>query len=136
MVYSEKINIEKIDMLPYFDNFENVEMIDKATKCPKHAKFVHLRIHGTDIPNFVTHLSFSPYFNKSIKGGIPLSVTHITFGQNFNTSIEDSISSSVTRITFQGLTFIVCVMFASFILYQCYEWVQTIKKEKNNTLTE
>src|SRR5688500_8667884 len=64
MIYREKINVERIIQLTYFDNFENVEAIGSINNRPKHAKYVHLCIHGTDIPSFVTHLTFGHYFNK------------------------------------------------------------------------
>jgi len=54
-----------------------------------------------NIPNTITHLTFSRNFNRSIKDIIPPSVTHLTFGYNFNQCIKkDNIPPSVTHLTF------------------------------------
>jgi hypothetical protein len=54
-----------------------------------------------DIPNNVTHLILSNYFNYELSYGvIPNSVTHFTFGHNFNKLLKiGNIPNSVTNLT-------------------------------------
>jgi len=82
--YYDRIDLEKIVELPYFDNFKHVEVSDLKYKCPK----------------FLTHLMFGDRFNQSVKGYIPGTVTHLTFGHHFNQPIEDCIPISVTHLSF------------------------------------
>jgi len=98
-IYYEKINICKIDKLPYFDNFERVKIFDTKSRCPKNAKRIYFLAHTTNIPPFVTHLTFVDDFNSSIKDCIPSSVTYLAFGHYFNQPIENSIPSTITHLT-------------------------------------
>jgi len=99
--YHERIFIEKITSLQYFDNFECVSVCETTYICPKNAKRVYFVAYTTDIPSFVTHLTFSD-FNEPIKNIIPESVTHLTFEYKFDQSIENSIPESVTHLIFGG----------------------------------
>jgi len=120
--YREKICVDQIFDLSYFENFECVELLI-LNRCPKKAKYIYLETMGRAyvppfvthlifhdlfnyesneycIPPSVTHLTFGPIFNLSIKGRIPLSVTHLIFGCLFNQPIDNSIPHSVTHLTF------------------------------------
>jgi hypothetical protein len=105
-IYREKINMGKILKLSYFDNFEMVEindtmcMVGYADRIPKNAKFIYHKTGETQIPKYVTHLTFKDEFNQSIVNCIPASVTHLTFGFHFNQSIVNSIPALVTHLTF------------------------------------
>ena len=91
-------------------NFDLIENIQHVTSCKKLSKFSKVKILiffydfiytiKRQIPNTVTHLTFSTKFNRSVKDSIPNSVTHLTFGDKFNCSIKDSIPNSVTHLTF------------------------------------
>uniref|UniRef100_A0A6C0C888 F-box and FNIP repeat-containing protein n=1 Tax=viral metagenome TaxID=1070528 RepID=A0A6C0C888_9ZZZZ len=98
--FCEKIFVESIKHLSYFDNFENVELPCAGYFCPKYAKHVHLIAHTTDISNNITHLKFSYCFNKSIENVIPSSVTHLKFGHYFNQPIQNNVPTSVTHLSF------------------------------------
>jgi len=126
-IYKQKVKIYDIIGLPYFDNFECVDVLTSTTKCPKAAKYVHLYTLVQKFPPFVTHLFYDhdryvrniPQsvthlilggdstrpaqgrgFNKSIKNCIPLSVTNLVFGCIFNQPICGSIPHSVTHLKF------------------------------------
>jgi len=99
-IYYEKINVHKISVLPYFNNFACVVITDMMQDCPTNAKHVYYYAHNTTIPERVTHLTFDACFNQSIKGCIPLSVTHLTFGSCFNKSIKNDIPPSITHLIF------------------------------------
>jgi len=124
-VYREKLHINKIKYLSYFDRFECIEIWNAEYRYPKSIKNIYFFALNGNVPSYVTHLtfgsyfnqltdnciptsvthlSFGAYFNKSIKGCIPASVTHLAFGLNFNQPIKDNIPSSVTHLTF-GLNF-------------------------------
>ena len=98
-IYVELVSLSKIKMLPYFDNFENVEL-DIMMHSPKFAKFIHFLATTTNIPDKITNLTFNENFNQSIKDCIPSSVSHLTFGWKCNQPIKDCIPSSVSHLTF------------------------------------
>lgn len=98
IMYNDKVHVDKIQRLIYFDNFTNVEVSNDTLRIPKYVKYVHLRTGSANIPQCVTHLTFDYMFNKYIK--IPQSVTHLTFGTRYNQSIKDVIPNSVTHLTF------------------------------------
>lgn len=103
LVYRDKIDINRISNLPYFDNFESILIHCERTRRPKLAKqiyFIQLHCTAKQVPKYVTHLVFSYWFNQSIAGMIPASVTHLTFGTMFDHSIENNIPPSVTHLTF------------------------------------
>uniref|UniRef100_A0A6C0CB88 Uncharacterized protein n=1 Tax=viral metagenome TaxID=1070528 RepID=A0A6C0CB88_9ZZZZ len=126
MIYTEFVSISTIRLLPYFDNFENIDMCScDIYRYPKSVKYIYLSTDRSDIPSSVTHLmfgysfdqsirdcipssvthlSFSFYFDQPIKIRIPSSVTHLRFGYCFNHSIKDIIPSSVTHLLL-GATF-------------------------------
>jgi len=104
-VYYEKIDIDTILSLPYFNNFKNINMSDLSHRCPKCAKHVFFDMNvspGSFLKGKkdITHLTFGRFFNETIKDSIPLSVTHLTFGTDFNQPINNYIPSSVTHLTF------------------------------------
>jgi len=123
--YSDKIHISKIYHLPYFDNFEHIEISNSVIRLPKRVKRIycfifasgkrhfvpssvtHLKLvaHNNatldNIPFSVTNLIYDSYFNNPIKTGyIPTSVTHLTFGFFFNQKNKKCIPPSVTHLTF------------------------------------
>uniref|UniRef100_A0A6C0C9Q0 F-box domain-containing protein n=1 Tax=viral metagenome TaxID=1070528 RepID=A0A6C0C9Q0_9ZZZZ len=129
MTYVKKIHIQRIKNKSYFDNFENIEISDPVTKCPKYVKNIYFEARTMDfsshvkvinsckithlslndhfnrqieytIPSSVTHLQFGKRYNKLLSKCIPQSVTHLTFGDDFNQSILNEIPSSVTHLTF------------------------------------
>jgi len=70
--YCEKIHIIKILSVPFFDNFESIEISCSLYKIPKHVKYIHHVAHDTlEIPPNVTHLTFCENFSQSIKNIIP-----------------------------------------------------------------
>src|SRR5688500_4186843 len=95
-IYHERININAIKKLSYFDNFEFVIIKDVLDMRQQHTKYVYFNADTNEIPPFVTHLELDEIFDESIKNSIPSSVTHLTFGYCFNKSIKNSIPSSVT----------------------------------------
>uniref|UniRef100_A0A6C0C877 F-box and FNIP repeat-containing protein n=1 Tax=viral metagenome TaxID=1070528 RepID=A0A6C0C877_9ZZZZ len=118
-MYHEKICVDRIISLPYYDNFRCIDirkMFERpdaksftVSDYPKYVKEVHYMIHYDDyftdisakfVLHRVTHLKFSNVFNETICGVIPPSVTHLTFGTWFNQSVSDHIPSSVTHLTF------------------------------------
>uniref|UniRef100_A0A6C0C9F9 F-box domain-containing protein n=1 Tax=viral metagenome TaxID=1070528 RepID=A0A6C0C9F9_9ZZZZ len=98
MMYKTNVDMKRIISLSYFDNFENIEMYAKFDIVPKCAKRIHLYTDSTDVPDFVTHVTFDDRFNSPIVRKIPTSVTHITFGNYFNRLIYRDIPSSVTHV--------------------------------------
>lgn len=100
MIYSKKVRFDAIEKLPYFDNFECVQLLHFTNKCPKFAKYVYYEASTRDIPQNVTHLTFTQGFNKSIKGIIPKSVTDLEFSWDFIQSVQDCIPSTVKNMTF------------------------------------
>jgi hypothetical protein len=122
LIYRDIWILEKINRLPYFDNFENIVIQRQDTKFPKYAKYVHHtafisnvpsnvthlilsdyllspELYGL-IPGSVTHLEFGYYFDQPIENHIPKSVTHLKFGYHFNRPIKNAIPSSIIRLTF------------------------------------
>jgi len=100
-MYQEKIKISTIIHLPYFDNFESVEILDSENRYPKFVKHIYYEAHTTDIPPYVTHLTFGENFNQSIEYIIPPSVINLTFGWDFNQPIKNNIPPTVKHITFE-----------------------------------
>jgi len=104
LMYREKIHIGKIVELPYFDNFECVELSKIVNMYPKYVKYVYFKATSGNLSLLhsapITHLSFSENFNKSIKYKIPPSVTHLRFNRYFNKEIKNDIPQSVTHLTF------------------------------------
>jgi len=98
-IYRDKIIVTKINHLPYFDNFECVELSPLYCYHPKRAKYIYYASCSTYVPSYVTHLSFYN-FNYSPKNIIPSSVTHLKFNNCFNQSIKNCIPSSVVEIKF------------------------------------
>jgi len=92
-IYLDKINVEKIGKLLYFDNFENIEINHYENAQPNRAKYVHFEVIDTNISPFVAHVGFCSV-SHNIK--IPLSVTHLKFSYGFNMS---NIPHSVTHLT-------------------------------------
>jgi hypothetical protein len=125
-IYRDRINFNKITHLPYYDNFEFIDLgISDAEpiKFPKSVKYIYcinffdIYYYGVthllfcapfnhpmgdrSIPVTVTHLTFDSSLNQCIENRIPSSVTHLTFGSNFNTPIKKNhIPQSVTHLTF------------------------------------
>src|SRR5687768_12207082 len=76
--YYEKINIDRIINLSYFDNFECVKLTPKNhIRIPKHAKYVYLKTCCSDIPEFVTHLVFGTLSIGQINSGANRSIVNI-----------------------------------------------------------
>jgi len=100
--YREKIHVRYIVALPYFDNFESVEISELISILPKCAKYIYFEADTRSIPGFVTHLKFADTFNEPIKkSDIPTSVTHLELGDNYNQAMEiNSISESVIYLKF------------------------------------
>src|SRR5688500_6826068 len=65
-IYRKKINIEHILTLPYFDNFECIELSRNQNKYPKKVKYVYFDAMTTIIPTLVTHLTFDDGFTYPI----------------------------------------------------------------------
>jgi len=108
IIYCEKIDMNKIVDLSYFNSFECVQMYDtyfKHINYPKHVKYIHFKYANIPlvIPQLVTHLTFDSGFNAPLKNHIPSSVTHLNFGMCFNHPLH-GIPISVTHLTF-GLRF-------------------------------
>jgi len=95
--YCEKIRMDKIVHLPYFNNFEFVKIHTIPPTYPRNIKFIHLLTDTSNIPPNITHLSFRRRFNKPVEY-IPLSVTYLKFGDYFDQSIEGIVSPSVTQL--------------------------------------
>jgi hypothetical protein len=99
--YHNRITINLIHNLPYFDNFESVEIFAPESKYPKHVKHIYFYYYGPLynqwVPKSVTNLQFGPTFNKPIEKIIPHTVTHLTFGYAFDQPITN-IPSSVTHL--------------------------------------
>jgi len=98
--YCDRIYVLWISHLPYFDNFESVEIFSVKDKVPKNVKYIHHAPLDDVIPSNVTHLSFFYYLDDSTRIKIPLSVTHLSFGSCFDKTIYGKIPSSVTHLTF------------------------------------
>lgn len=99
LLFRTKINISKIYLLPYFDNFENIKIHGNPPKFPKYVKYVHYTTYSTYVAPRVTHLKFKSRGGLT-KNGIPSTVTHLIFGENFNDPIQEKIPLSVTHLTF------------------------------------
>lgn len=121
LIYRDNWRLDVINHLPYFDNFENIDIEWNHTRFPKRTKYIHhisrvtcippnvthltfgdhfiFSQHNSLIPISVTYLTFGHYFNQPIQN-IPESVTHLTFGHYFNQPIKGNISPFVTHLTF------------------------------------
>jgi len=119
--YCEKINICNTYLLPYFDNFEYVQISATPDKYPKKLKHIFYEEYGNiydDIPPSVTHLTldWGQEMHKKVPSvtyvtmhgfiypstliDIP-SVTHLEICVSRNTSINKKyIPSSVTHLMF------------------------------------
>jgi len=101
-MYCEKIHINRITNLSYFDNFEYVVTHGMELKCPKHVKHIYYDacMFSFIIPHenlhSLTHLTFGEYYNGPIDK-IPLTITHLSFGRRFNQPIND-LSPTVKEI--------------------------------------
>src|SRR5579872_5826154 len=86
--YNNKIRLNKIRNLWYYDRFTNV--IANNTRYP--------------LPKAITHLTFGRRFNNSINGFITNTLTpcltHLKFGRNFNCCIKGCIPNSIKHLTF------------------------------------
>uniref|UniRef100_A0A6C0C7R6 F-box and FNIP repeat-containing protein n=1 Tax=viral metagenome TaxID=1070528 RepID=A0A6C0C7R6_9ZZZZ len=109
-IYQDKVCIMKILNLPYYDNFEFVDIgydYQGSKKCPKCVKYVNCvangRIPEITMPiNMITHLTCNSVFQGSLENYIPRSVIHLSINDHFDQSIKDCIPSSVTHLTFGG----------------------------------
>uniref|UniRef100_A0A6C0C8N3 Uncharacterized protein n=1 Tax=viral metagenome TaxID=1070528 RepID=A0A6C0C8N3_9ZZZZ len=103
-IYRNKIKINLIYRLPYFDNFENVEIFDDNYRTlPTMSKYVHYFATSRFIPSNVTHLTFSDNFDEPVNDIIPLKVTHLTFGRyfgEFNNRPINKLPPAITHLTF------------------------------------
>src|SRR3990167_6929762 len=52
-----------------------------------------------NLPNTITHLTFSAYFNRSVDN-LPNTLTHLTFGTYFNQPV-DNLPNTLTHLTFR-----------------------------------
>jgi len=104
--YYEKINIDKIIHLSYFDNFECVKLTPRNhTIVPKSVKHVYLKTCDSNIPPFVTHL----LFYGLIRTIMPASVTHLAFGDFFDQSVIGCLSSVIyLEINLTVISMILC----------------------------
>jgi len=124
IIYSGKVQLVKIINLSYFDNFENVDIMNMTSyeRLPQKIKHIHFNNKiKKNIPLSVTHWTFEGYYfypleaaeqsvthlifgdrfdNVLHKNRIPPLVTHIIFGWSFDRPIKDSIPPSVTHLTF------------------------------------
>ena len=100
--FYEKVNIENIIELLWFDNFINVYVA--INKCNK-------------FPAFVTHLDYGHYYDKSLCDYFfPSTVIHLKFSYGFNEPIDDKIPFGVTHLSF-GYTFKLKKMLPSSIIH-------------------
>jgi hypothetical protein len=104
IIYRSKIDIAKIYLLPYFDNFENIEIHDDPPKFPKYIKYIHYTTFTRYIPQGTTHLTLKTHIFVP-KDEIPLTVTHLTIDFSFDVSIKSTIPSSVTHLTFNRVIY-------------------------------
>ena len=96
-------SIEKeMNLLKYHIKFHNKYEYDKIKHLLfiKNFKEIHYLSNDTNIPNYITHLTFGNYFNKEIKNCIPDNITHLIFGWKFNQEIKDCIPNNVTHLIF------------------------------------
>jgi hypothetical protein len=99
------IRLNKIEQVPYFDNFEFVEIFDTKNTLPKHIKNVFYGSYSKkNMPPFVTYLALDYNFHESIKKGSldGIGITNLTLGWKFNRSIVGCIPESVTHLTFSS----------------------------------
>jgi len=99
-IYRHRINIKMIYDLPYFDNFENIDISSTTYKLPKFAKYIHFESNNKYIPSNVTHLTFGALFNVPLERCVLPSVTYLKFGARFNQPIDNYIPQSVTQLIF------------------------------------
>lgn len=113
--FIQRIHIDKIGKLEWFDKFSNVEMSMSHHLVKLPINTTSLMITTIEsfpdpwsvnfllkpfIPTSVTHLEFDWKFNKLLDDFIPSSVTHLKLGASFNQPIENCIPSSVIEIMF------------------------------------
>jgi len=105
MIYREKIDINRIINLSYFDNFECIQIYNqKISKYPAHVKYIYYKtntfVFSPIIPSKVTHLTFDDEFDGRLSNNcVPSSVTHLTFGICFSQPLS-YLPSSITHLTF------------------------------------
>lgn len=106
VTYDDKVDISKILLLSYKNNFTHVTHETYITTIPQGV--THLTYSGTnyklkrgDVPTSVTHLMFNGMTDKYISEYIP-PVTHLTFGGLFDQAITVNIPETVTHLTFGG----------------------------------
>uniref|UniRef100_A0A6C0C8Q4 F-box and FNIP repeat-containing protein n=1 Tax=viral metagenome TaxID=1070528 RepID=A0A6C0C8Q4_9ZZZZ len=124
-MFNEKIHIGKIESLPYYNNFINVEVDDIICNCFRNNQCDNI----LQISKNVTHLTISQKYQYNEIGYIPISqnivipyniidltvdywldltikfhvlpkITHLTFGTLFDRPIKDKIPNSVTHLVF------------------------------------
>jgi hypothetical protein len=116
--YDEKIHIDKINMLSYYNNFINIEVDDIICNCSQinHCDNIlnvpeivtHLTIaqryeynnQNIIIPFIVTHLTIDYWLDVTLKFHALPKITHLTFDKSFDRSIIDRIPNSVTHLVF------------------------------------
>jgi len=109
IIYNGKIKIEKIILLTYFNNFENVDICSfKSIGClPKNIKHIHYEYYlpKSDNLKFVTTLTFKGKDFSMIQNNIPPSVTYLIIKPPYyaNNIYNINIPHSVTHLKFSGL---------------------------------
>jgi len=115
-IYREKVCVEKISYLSYFDNFECVELKYLTDPRPKCARYVHFNTGETDIPNFVTHLMIDAAVPSTTHVTVPAGVTDFTLHGhdsatisptvtylNLMSNVKIDIPDSVTKLSIGGI---------------------------------
>jgi len=94
VTYEEKLPVTTSAIGYEFDN-----LLKNIVAHPHFDNYVYFVATTTDIPPYVTHLTFDDNFNQPIKN-LPPSIIYLTFGRNFNQPIQNNIPPSVTHLTF------------------------------------
>jgi hypothetical protein len=99
-MYTDKTDVRKIRNLPFFNNFEYVEIPDIIHKCPKnvkHIKFVASCIQQDRYRHIIMQFD---YFFGQFKDGAITSLKSVTIEDNYDNPIKYCLPSSVTHLTF------------------------------------